>query len=432
MAFAKDFIWCAGGASAQQDGGYLDGGKGLSVWDVPFIDGHIRNGEDNKVACDHFHRWRDDLKLLKELGVNTYRFSISPARIYPKNEFTVNEQGVKFYVELVAELEKLGIRPMCTLYHWDMPMWLYKKGGWKSSLATEWFERYTKTIVDAISDRVAYWITFNEPQCFIAMGYGTGEHSPFEKVSEQEMQSISRNVMLAHGKAVKVIRDNAKIMPKIGYAPTQGELKMPSTPAEEQQAYDYSFNIKENGGAFNTAWWSDPIVLGKAPNGCDWLSEQDLSVIHQPLDFYAYNIYNAKYFGKREPIGAPRTTMGWTMTPECMYWSAKFFYKRYGLPIMITENGMANVDFVYEDGKVHDPQRSEYLRTHIKQLKRAADEGVPVIGYSCWSFLDNFEWTEGYAKRFGLVYVDYTTQERIFKDSAYVYRDIIKSNGENL
>ena len=227
MAFAKDFIWCAGGASAQQDGGYLDGGKGLSVWDVPFIDGHIRNGEDNKVACDHFHRWRDDLKLLKELGVNTYRFSISPARIYPKNEFTVNEQGVKFYVELVAELEKLGIRPMCTLYHWDMPMWLYKKGGWKSSLATEWFERYTKTIVDAISDKVEYWITFNEPQCFIAMGYGTGEHSPFEK---------------------------------------------------------------------------------------------------------------AKYFGKREPIGAPRTTMGWTMTPECMYWSAKFFYKRYGLPIMITEN----------------------------------------------------------------------------------------------
>ena len=264
------------------------------------------------------------------------------------------------------------------------------------------------------------------------MGYGTGEHSPFEKVSDREMQGISRNVMLAHGKAVKVIRDNAKILPQIGYAPTHGELKMPSTPAEEQQAYDYSFNIKENGGAFNTAWWSDPIILGKAPNGCDWLSEQDLSVIHQPLDFYAYNIYNAKYFGKREPVGAPRTTMGWTMTPECMYWSAKFFYKRYGLPIMITENGMANVDFVYEDGKVHDPQRSEYLRTHIKQLKRAADEGVPVIGYSCWSFLDNFEWTEGYAKRFGLVYVDYTTQERIFKDSAYFYRDIIKSNGENL
>lgn len=430
MAFKKDFIWCAGGASAQQDGGYLDGGKGLSIWDPPFINGHIRNGEDNRVSCDHFHRWKDDLHLLKELGVNTYRFSVAPARIYPSDEHTVNEQGIRFYVDLVTELHKLGIQPMCTLYHWDMPMWLYKRGGWRSSLAVEWFERYTKTVVDAVSDKVKYWITFNEPQCFIGMGYGTGEHAPFEKASADDMKSISRNVMLAHGKAVKVIRENARSAPLVSYAPTAGGLKMPSFVDEENIAYERSFDC--SGGAFDTAWWSDPIVLGKAPKGCDWLSAEDLKTIHQPLDFYAYNIYNSQYLDKREPMGAPRTTMGWTMTPECMYWSAKFFYRRYGLPIMITENGMANVDFVFSDGTVHDPQRSEYLRTHIKQLKRANDEGVPVIGYSCWSFLDNFEWAEGYAKRFGLVYVDYATQERIVKDSAYTYRDIIKTNGDKL
>ena len=176
------------------------------------------------------------------------------------------------------------------------------------------------------------------------------------------------------------------------------------------------------------------MLSGKAPNGCEWLSEEDLKEIYEPLDFCAYNIYRADVaegFDYRY-TGNPFTTMEWTITPECMYYSAKFMYRRYGLPIMITENGMANTDFVYEDGKVHDPQRSEYLRTHIKNLKRAADEGIPVIGYSCWSFMDNFEWAEGYGKRFGLVYVDYRTQKRIIKDSAYTFRDIIKTNGDNL
>ena len=157
-----------------------------------------------------------------------------------------------------------------------------------------------------------------------------------------------------------------------------------------------------------------------------------MKVIHQPLDFYAYNIYQATNPKETGYVGSPRTAIGWPVTPDCMYWSAKFFYERYKLPILITENGMANMDFIYEDGKVHDPQRGEFLRCYIRQLKRAADEGVPVLGYSCWSFMDNFEWAEGFEKRFGLIYVDYHTQERIIKDSAYVYRDIIKSNGENL
>lgn len=431
MSFQKDFLWCVGGAAAQQDGGYLDGGKGLNIWDA-LSEGRVKNGDTCHIACDHFHKWKEDLQLLKVLGVNSYRFSVSLARIYPKDEFTVNEEGVKFYIDLVAELRRLGIEPICTLYHWDMPLWLHERGGWKSSLAVEWFERFTKTIVNAISDKVQYWLTFNEPQIFVGHGYQIGKHAPFEKLSQKELQNISRNVMLAHGRAVRVIRKYAKLSPKIGFASTCDVL-LPLDSDDEEKAYLASFDSTRN-GVYNPAWWCDPMLAGKAPNGCDWLSEEDLKEIYESLDFTAYNIYNARHIeeSKYSYAGMPLTDMGWSITPECMYYSAKFMHRRYGLPITITENGMANIDFVYEDGKVHDPQRSEYLRTHIKNLKRANDEGVPVIGYSCWSFMDNFEWSEGYSKRFGLVYVDYRTQKRIVKDSAYTFRDIIKANGENL
>ena len=430
MPFGKDFIWCVGGAAAQQDGGYLDGGKGLNIWDA-LSEGHIRNNETCHTACDHFHRWKEDLQLLKELGVNAYRFSVSMARIYPSDEYTVNEEGISFYKDLVAELERMGIQPICTLYHWDMPLWLHHKGGWKSSLAVDWFERYTKTVVDAISDKVRYWITFNEPQCFVGLGYGTGTHAPFEKIVDAELKLIARNVMLAHGRSVKAIRQNAKTEPKISFAPTAG-LVMPFSGLSEEKAYERMFDNKEV-DPFNSAWWSDPIVLGKAPKHCDWLSEDDLKNICQPLDFYAFNIYGANNVEDKEYAypGMQHTDMSWNVAPDCLYWASKFLYKRYNLPVMITENGMANLDFVYEDGKVHDPQRTEYLRTHIRGLKMISDE-VPVIGYSVWSFMDNFEWAEGYDRRFGLVYVDYRTQKRTVKDSAYEYKKIIESNGENL
>ena len=427
--FKKDFIWSVCGAAAQQEGGYLDGGKGLSIWDV--TEGHVNNNENSHVACDHYHKWKEDLQLLKQLGVNGYRFSISLARIYPKDEYSVNEEGVKFYKDLVSELRRLNIEPLCTLYHWDMPLWLHKRGGWKSQLAVEWFERFTKTIVEALSDKVNYWLTFNEPQIFVGHGYKIGVHAPFEKLSESDIQAISRNVMLAHGRAVRVIRKYAKTQPKVGFASTCGIL-LP-VDGDEEKAYSASFDINPN-GVYSPAWWCDPMLSGKAPKGCDWLTDTDLKEIYEPLDFCAYNLYNAEKSERFDYtyIGMPLTAMGWPVTPDCLYVSAKYMYKRYGLPIFITENGMANIDFVYEDGKVHDPQRSEYLRIHIRGLKNASDEGVPVIGYSCWSFMDNFEWAEGYSKRFGLIYVDYRTQERILKDSAYVYREIIETNGENL
>ena len=432
MAFKKDFIWCVGGAAAQQDGGYLDGGKGLTIWDKPFTDGHIKNGDDCSEACDHFHRVQEDFALLKEIGVNTYRFSVCPARIFPKDENTVNEQGVQFYRDLVARLCRLHIEPIVTLYHWDLPMWLHDMGGWKNPKAIEWFERYTETMVKALSDTVQYWLTFNEPSIFVGFGYGTGVHAPFCRLPARDIQTISRNIMLAHGRAVQTIRRHAKRTPKISFA-NATNVVMPGSCNSEDEAYTASFDITTN-GVFNAAWWADPMVLGKRPIGCDWLTDEDLKEIYQPLDFMGFNTYNAESTERFhcDYTGIPRTTTGWRITPDCLYYVSKFLYRRYGLPVMVTENGMANVDIVFEDGKVHDPQRSEYLRTHIRGLKKANNEGVPVIGYSCWSFMDNFEWAEGYEKRFGLVYVDYRTQERILKDSAYTYREIIETNGDNL
>lgn len=199
-----------------------------------------------------------------------------------------------------------------------------------------------------------------------------------------------------------------------------------------------NLNYSDAMGAFGNDWWMDPMVLGKVPEALkETLSAEDMKVIHQPLDFFGFNIYNSQNYEYRFPNlgmypGVPRTAMGWAVTPECLYWLTKFHYERYRLPILITENGMANCDFVMLDGKVHDPQRSDFLKRYLKELKKAADEGIPVIGYMYWSVMDNFEWAEGYDKRFGLIYVDYRTQERILKDSAYVYADIIRTNGECL
>lgn len=438
MGFKKDFLWGAATASHQIEGAYLEDGKTLNIWDALINKDRIKNGEDGKIACDHYHRFREDVAIMKEIGLKSYRFSVSWARIIPNPDGKINEKGIKFYKELVEELCKAGIEPLCTLYHWDMPMWVYERGGWKNPEVVGYFAEYTKAVVDALSDKIRYWMTFNEPQSFVEGGYVMGVHAPFEKVSEREVETITRNVMLSHGKAVDIIRENAKSKSLIGLAPSSC-VNVPTKDGKvsEKEAYDYTFDTKiwKYGSA---AWWSDPIVLGKRPEGMDFLSDEDLKNICKPLDFYGFSVYTIHYpkWEKYGDIfnysGAPKTCMGWHIIPECIYWCAKFFYKRYNLPILCTENGMANIDFVMSDGKVHDPQREEYMGAHIKELMKAADEGIPVIGYQYWSLLDNFEWAEGYTPRFGLVYVDYRTQKRTLKDSAYYYKSIIDSNGDIL
>ncbi len=434
MAFPKDFMWGAATASHQIEGAYLDDGKTLNIWDA-LSDGNVAYGDDGKVACDHYHRYKEDVALMKKIGLKSYRFSISWARVQPDDSGKVNEKGIAFYKNLVDELLSVGITPICTLYHWDMPMWFFEKGGWEKEENVDYFLRYAEACVREL-DKICYWLTFNEPEAFIGAGYESGEHAPFLKLEKDRINAIMRNVLLAHGKAVVKMRETAKKPIKIGCAPA---FTVHSPKVETAEEIEKARAITFGDIAWFPSGWCDPVFLGKAPKHADYLSEEDLKIIHQPLDFFGYNIYAADGFGApknqanpRAYAGYPRTTMDWPITPDCVYWASKFAYERYHLPVLITENGMANVDFIMLDGKVHDPQRIDYVHRHLLWLERAIDEGVPVIGYQYWSLMDNFEWALGYSRRFGLIYVDYPTGNRILKDSALFYSDIIKTNGENL
>lgn len=432
----EKFLWGAATAAHQIEGAYDEDGKVPSIWDE-LTEGKISNGENARVACDHYHRYKEDVALMKELGLNSYRFSLSWARIIINENGDVNPKGIDFYRNLCDELNANGIEPLCTLYHWDLPMWAYRAGGWKNPKIIEWFCRYVDVMTKALDGKAKYFITFNEPQYFIGVGCFAGLHAPFEKNDIATIKVMSRHVMLAHGEAVKIIRKNVKGA-IVGMAPNHSCFA-PETDTTEgvEEARSRSFNLDHL--MFSTAWWSDPMVLGVVPDLLkDTITQEDVKTICQSLDFYGYNVYSAMNYSPFAPkkrnnptFGAPRTQTGWLVSPQIMYYAPKFLYERYRLPILITENGMSNCDWVMRDGKVHDPQRVDYLHGYIKELMRAKNE-VPVIGYQYWSLMDNFEWTNGYSSRFGLIFVDFATQKRTWKDSAYFYRDIIQSNGENL
>lgn len=437
MSFPENFLWGAASAAHQVEGAYLEDGKAAGIWDA-LTEGKIKHCDNARIACDHYHRFREDVALMKEIGLKSYRFSVSWPRVIPAPG-KVNEKGLAFYVSLVEELKKAGIEPLCTLFHWNLPMWMYEKGGWENEEIADYFAEYAKVVVDALSGQVRYWMTINEPQCFIGCGYQKASHPPYLQ-EVNRLPFISRNVMLAHGRAVSVIRQRAKLAPLVGYAPT-GPVFTPSGDGEEQIEEARQRSYPENCGAFSNNWWSDPIVLGEVPKPLlGAITEEDLKIIHQPLDFYAFNVYNSDNYQETDGgihntriySGQPRTAMGWPVTPEVMYWAIRFHYERYRLPILVSENGMACYDFVTEDGRVHDPGRIDYVHRHLKFMNKAIMEGIPVLGYQYWSIMDNFEWNEGFDKRFGLIFVDYTTGDRILKDSAMDYAGIIRENGEPL
>lgn len=444
MAFPKDFLWGAASAAYQVEGAAHEDGKGDGIWDA-LCSGHVAHGENGDVACDHYHRYKEDVALMKQLGLKVYRFSISWPRVMPQKG-VVNQKGLDFYRNLVRELRGAGIEPLVTLFHWNLPMWVYEEGGWHNEKTADYFAEFVGIVTDALSDQVSRWITLNETACFIGLGYVTGEHAPFEKAAGASARPgsayigrLTRNALLAHGKAVRILRERAKLPPQIGIAFTGG-LFTPAveTPEAIHSAYRLTFP-EEGAGLWSLSWWADPIYLGSAPAGLrEYLSQEDYALMAQPLDFIGLNCYNtADFYGEPEENpalypGMPRTAMDWPITPNALYWAAKFFTKRYRVPLFITENGMANLDFVMRDGKVHDPQRIDYLAGYLAGLRRAAEENLPVMGYCYWSIMDNFEWALGYDKRFGLIHVDYRTQKRTLKDSALWYAEVIRQNGENL
>ena len=432
MSFSKDFLWGAASAAYQVEGAYNEDGKGMGIWDA-LSAGHVKHGDNGNVACDHYHRYKEDVALMKQLGLKAYRFSVSWPRIMPE-EGCINEKGLEFYGNLVDELLAAGI----------MPMWIHEQGGWLCDKVSDYFAEYVKIVVEALSDRISVWMTLNEVSTFLGAGYMDGVHAPFEQCkagtpeAKERICALTKNILLAHGKAVRVIREQAILPPEIGIA-MDGTLYMPWAETEEEIEKARTATFPEGVSCKAVNWWLEPAVKGKLhPEMERIISTEDLGQIHQPLDFMGYNCYKANNydddFGPNPALypGIPRTAMDWAITPDALYWAVRFYHERYGLPIMITENGMANVDFVMSDGKIHDQQRIEYLKGYLKGLKRAVDEGYPVIGYLYWSILDNFEWAEGYDKRFGLIYVDYRTQGRTLKDSALWYAGVIQENGEKL
>lgn len=426
--FNSDFLWGAATAAPQIEGGFDEYGRTPSIWDEAPRN-KIKGNANCHIACDHFHRFKEDIALMKELGLKSYRFSISWSRIQP-NENEINQKGLDFYIKLVDELRKADIEPLVTIYHWDLPMWVHKKGGWLNEEIIPLFEKYTKIIVDALSDKVTYWIPMNEPQCFIMLGYCYAVHAPF-KFGLHNISKATRICMLAHSKSVKAIRKYAKTSPKVGIAMAAGAF-IPKTESKTdiETAKYKSFN--SGIGLMNNRWWSDPILLGKPVTayGIFKTHEKDMEEIYQPLDFVGLNVYQPYGVSKRKLDESKKTSMGWAIDGRVLYWTIRFYSERYGLPVMVTENGMANDDTVSSDGGVHDKKRIDFMKEYLSGVKRAVNDGINVLGYQHWSLMDNFEWTNGYAPRFGIIHIDYKTQKRTIKDSGYFYKEVIKSDGE--
>lgn len=451
MGMPDGFVWGVASASYQVEGAAREGGRSPSVWDeFSAAPGKVFDGHTGATACDSYHRIGEDVGLIAGLGASAYRLSIAWPRVVPDGGGKINDTGLSYYDRLVDALLAKGVDPWVTLYHWDMPACLHHRGGWLNRESADWFADYTAAVVDRLSDRVTRWFTLNEPQIFLGLGYNEGTHAPGLRLTRKEVLRATHHALLAHGKSAQVIRARAKSPSLIGCAPV-GNLKSPATEsaADVEAARAETFRVPQEGWTFNYTWYCDPMLRGRYPEdglalfGTDApdATDADMRTIHQPLDFFGVNIYSSEIVragsdGKAETVrrgpGYPMTMFRWPVQPDALYWGPRFLQERYALPVVITENGLASMDWVHADGHVHDPGRIDFLARYLHQLRRAIADGVDVRGYFHWSIMDNFEWAEGYALRFGLVYVDYETGERIPKDSYRWYQGVIGSNGGSL
>jgi len=440
--FPGDFLWGAATSAQQIEGGFNEGGRGESIWDrFAATSGNIEDGSDSRIACDHFHRWREDLELLKWLGVDAYRFSIAWPRIMPNGDTKVNERGLDFYDALVDGLLEANIRPFVTLYHWDLPQALQKKGGWAARSTADAFADYAAVVSKKLGDRVTDWITHNEPMCAALIGYEEGAHAPGHTDPAESLRA-SHHILLSHGLATRVIRQQ--------WPDSEIGIALNVTPAHP--ATDSAVDgdaARWFDGLFNR-WYLDPLFRGEYPedaiadrvrrghlSGSDlpYVQAGDLDVISTPIDFLGMNYYSRKVMragDDGEPIAVHAvpenqlTDMGWEVFPRGLRDELVRLTNDYGAPkIYVTENGAAYSDGPGPDGRIRDARRIDYMRSHLAAAHQAISDDVPVSGYFAWSLLDNFEWGFGYTKRFGLYWVDYATQERKAKDSAAWYREVI-------
>jgi beta-glucosidase len=434
-SFPRDFVWGAATASYQIEGAVREGGRGESVWDrFCATPGKVRNGDSGEIACDFYHRFRDDVALMRELGLDAFRFSISWPRVLPTGRGPVNEVGLDFYDRLVDELLANGIEPYVTLFHWDTPQALEDAGGWTARSTAEAFVEYAEAVAARLGDRVRHWITHNEPWVHAWIGHAWGEHAP-GRTSETDAVAAAHHLLLSHGWAVEVIR-RAAPGAEVGITLNLAHA-YPASDAPEDEAAAWQVDGE------GSRWFLDPIFRGAYPADllerneivAAFLRAGDLEAISTALDFLGVNNYfrfvvSAGADGPRmqRDSEAQLTDMGWEVYPDGLHRLLVRVARDYAPPALyVTENGAAFGDVRVHDGRVHDPERTAYLESHIAAVSRAIADGAPVKGYFVWSLLDNFEWAHGYSKRFGIVYVDYPTLDRVPKDSFYWYRDFIGS-----
>ena len=437
--FGDDFLWGCSTSAFQIEGGTSAGGRVPSIWDT-FCEkpGAIRDGSNGSVACDHYHRWPEDLALGQSLGLNAYRFSIAWPRIFSARGAAPNEEGLQFYSDLVDGMLARGIEPWITLYHWDLPQYLQDAGGWTERDTVAAFVEYAGAVTRRLGDRVKHWITHNEPWCTAMHGNLDGMHAPGIKHVATALQ-VCHHVLLSHGLAVPVIRANVPGA-QVGIALSLHPVK-PATDAEPDQ-----MAVRRH-DAFRNRWFLDPLhgrgypaaTLEQVGAAAPVVEAGDMQAIAVATDFMGVNYYFPETIAHAPghepldarvlppPAGAETTAMGWEVAPQGMTELLERIHADYApAELYITENGSCYDDVVQADGRIADAARRSYLARHLAAMKDAIDGGVPVKGYFAWSLVDNFEWAEGYLRRFGLVHIDYNTQQRRLKESGKWYRDFLR------
>jgi beta-glucosidase len=439
-SFPSDFVWGAATAAYQIEGAWNEDGKGESIWDrFSHTPGRIANGDTGDVACDHYHRWREDVGLMEELGLKAYRFSISWPRVLPEGRGRASPAGLDFYSRLVDALLEASIEPFITLYHWDLPQALQGEGGWPARPSAETFVEYADLVTRRLGDRVRYWTTLNEPFVSAFVGHLEGHHAPGSS-DLGEALAAAHHLLLAHGWSVPVVRSNVADA-QVGISLNLGR-QMPA-----------SASVADRGAAWQrdgvvNRWFLDPIsargypadIVNHHGHPMGFVQTGDMEAIAAGFDFLGLNYYTRTIVHGAESArdgdalqtdlaSREHTDMGWEVYPEGLYEMLGRLHFDYGFPALyVTENGAAYSDRIGRDGSVQDPRRVAYLREHLAAAARAVAAGVPLKGYFVWSLLDNFEWVHGYSKRFGLVYVDYPTQSRVLKSSAHWYSKVIAAN----
>jgi beta-glucosidase len=446
--FPEGFLWGSATASYQVEGAVHADGRGPSIWDTfSHTPGKTHNGDTGDMADDHYHRYKEDIGLMTELGLTTYRFSIAWPRIFPEGTGARNPKGFDFYDRMLDTLLEAKIAPYCTLFHWDLPQALEDKGGWRNRDTAKAFAEYAAVVAEHLSDRVKHFMTVNELSSYVNAGYESGVFAPGLKLGRKDVAQVAHYAVLGHGWAVQAIRAHAKPGTKVGFADNLTAV----TPVIETEEHIEAAKkaIREENAMFGTVIREGKYTdayLKKLGADAPKFTAEEMKTIGSPLDFTGLNIYTAAfvradrsselgYAMVKNPASYPHTYSDWlTVGPEALYWAPKLVSELWtaeqgAQELYITENGCSSADVLTPEGHVYDSDRIMYLRNYMTQLHRAVTEGVPVKGYFLWSLLDNFEWADGYSKRFGITYVDFETQKRTPKLSSSYYKEVIRRNG---